>query len=68
MNRRSCTCEIIMGTADNVKFTRTMDDSTGYNELEVQQLQKQQSNVGRTTAAALMLLAAGFIAGRLKAR
>ena len=62
------TCEIVMGTADNVKFTRKMDDSTGYNELEVYQLPKQQSNAWRTIPSALMLLAAGFIAGRLKAR
>mmetsp|Transcript_21456 Transcript_21456/g.35380 ORF Transcript_21456/g.35380 Transcript_21456/m.35380 type:complete len:190 (-) Transcript_21456:925-1494(-) len=62
------TCEIVMGTADNVKFTRTMDDTTGYNELEVSQLPKQQSHVGKAIPAALMLLTAGFIAGRLKAR
>lgn len=62
------TCEIVMGTADNVKFTRTMDGSTGYNELEVSQLPKQQSHLGKAVPMALMLLAAGFIAGRLKSR
>eukprot|EP00984_Skeletonema_dohrnii_P006254 scaffold2245_cov107-Skeletonema_dohrnii-CCMP3373.AAC.1 len=62
------TCEIVMGTADSVKFTRTMDDSTGYNELEVIQLPKQQSDAWKAIPAALMILAAGFIAGRLKAR
>ena len=63
------TCEIVMGTADNVKFSRTMDNSTGYNELQVSQLSKQQqSHLGRAIPAALVLIAAGFIAGRLKAR
>ncbi len=63
------TCEIVMGTADNVKFSRIMDDSTGYNELEVSQiLPKQQSHLWKAIPAALTLLAAGFIAGRLKAR
>jgi len=66
------TCEIVMGTADNVKFTRIMDDDTGYNELEVSQIlpkqQSQQSHLGKAIPAALTLLAACFIAGRLKGR
>ncbi|EJK48406.1 hypothetical protein THAOC_32796, partial [Thalassiosira oceanica] len=32
------TCEIVLGTADSVEFRRTMDDVTGYNELEVSQM------------------------------
>lgn len=63
------TCEIVLGTADNVKFSRIMDDSTGYNELEVRQLsQKRQSYYLIVVPAALMLLTAGFVAGRHRAR
>ena len=63
------TCEIVLGTADNVQFSRIMDDSTGYNELEVRQLSpKRQSYYPIVVPAALMLLTAGFVAGRHKAR
>lgn len=65
------TCEIVLGTADNVQFSRIMDDSTGYNELEVRQLSpKRQSYclMKSVVPAALMLLTAGFVAGRHRAR
>ena len=62
------TCEIVLGTVEGVKFARTMDDSTGYNELEVTQLPKRQSLIRHAIPAALLLLSAGFVARRLKAR
>ena len=62
------TCEIVLGTANNVQFSRIMDDSTGYNELEVRQLsQKCKSYYLIVVPAALMLLTAGFVAGRKRA-
>lgn len=32
------TCELVLGTAQGVEFVRTMDDDTGYRELEVRQI------------------------------
>ena len=61
------TCEIVMGTADNVKFSRSMDERTGYNELEVIQSPKEANETWKTMSAALLLLAFGFVAGRFKA-
>jgi predicted DNA-binding protein with PD1-like motif len=64
------TCEIVLGTADGVKFSREIDYSTGYNELKVTQLlPKRQSHLRNVIPPAILLLvAAGIMGGRLKAR
>lgn len=63
------TVEVVLGTADGVKFVREMDKETGYKELEPRQL--VSNGVGLSwgkMSMALFFVAAGFFAGRFKTR
>ncbi|KAL3782128.1 hypothetical protein HJC23_005390 [Cyclotella cryptica] len=62
------TCEVVLGTADGVEFSREMDSKTGYSELVSSQI--PQPNAGQSVAnkiTAVMLIAVvGCIVGRLR--
>ncbi|KAL3802892.1 hypothetical protein ACHAWO_010391 [Cyclotella atomus] len=63
------TCEVVLGTADEVEFVREMDDETGYRELVPLQLQHnglRQSVIRLTTV--MIIAGVGFILGRVRSK
>lgn len=64
------TCELVLGTADGVEFVRTMDEDTGYRELEVRQIlpQSKGSVWSKVSMALLTVAVIGLVAGRTKSR
>ena len=67
------TCELVLGTAQGVEFVRTMDDSTGYRELEVRQILAQSYREPliswrKVSIAVLTMAIIGIVAGRVKTR
>ena len=67
------TCELVLGTAQGVEFVRTMDDNTGYRELEVRRILAQSCRESiiswRKVSIALVAMAViGIVAGRVKTR
>ena len=67
------TCELVLGTARGVEFVRTMDDNTGYRELEVRQILAQSCREPiiswrKVSIAVLAMAVIGIVAGRVKTR
>jgi len=64
------TCELVLGTAKDVEFRRTMDTNTGYNELEVHQIipKSKDSMLGKISTTLLTVSVIGFVASRVKSR
>ena len=64
------TCELVLGTAKDVEFRRTMDKETGYNELEVHQIipRSKDSMLGKISMTLLALSVIGLVASRVKSR
>lgn len=62
------TCELVLGTADGVEFIRTMDDATGYKELEARQLLSRsgESLWRKVSMAVLAVAVIGIVAGRIR--
>ena len=60
------TCELVLGTADSVEFRRTMDDETGYNELEVSQMATKREFWKEAGRVALVCGLAMLMSTRLK--
>lgn len=64
------TCELVLGTADGVEFSRRMDGETGYKELEVRQMPASTGSSSWRLAwkALLGLAVAGIFASRYRPR
>ncbi len=64
------TAEIVIGTANGVTFRRVLDETTGYNELEVRQIISNRNGNSALTRISIpaLLVAIGFLAGRCRSR
>lgn len=64
------TCELVLGTADGVEFSREIDQNTGYMELEVRQLlmRSGESMLTKVSKALLAMAVIGIVAGRIRSR